>query len=227
MKCEKCGKEHDGSYGSGRFCSSKCARSYSTSLNREEVNKKISIGLRESDKVNHSYAEYLKNPKTCKICGKILQQRNITSYCINCIRYSSELANYRSSIGKNASARVKNRKYWFTRDKKSYAEKFWIEVLNNNNISYKHNYPVKVESANRHFYLDFYIIKNNKMIDLEIDGKQHEYEDRKAHDIARDKYLKKQNYLVYRIKWNEINSDSGKILMKSKIDGFLNFYNNL
>ena len=26
--CENCGKEHDGSYGSGRFCSEKCARSF-------------------------------------------------------------------------------------------------------------------------------------------------------------------------------------------------------
>jgi hypothetical protein len=24
MKCENCGNEHDGSYGSGRFCSKKC-----------------------------------------------------------------------------------------------------------------------------------------------------------------------------------------------------------
>ena len=24
MICENCNKEHDGSYGSGRFCSSKC-----------------------------------------------------------------------------------------------------------------------------------------------------------------------------------------------------------
>ena len=28
MKCEQCGNEHDGSYGSGRFCSEKCKRSY-------------------------------------------------------------------------------------------------------------------------------------------------------------------------------------------------------
>ena len=27
--CENCGKEHDGFYGSGRFCSSFCARSFS------------------------------------------------------------------------------------------------------------------------------------------------------------------------------------------------------
>ena len=30
MICEYCGKEHNGSYGSGRFCSEECARSYST-----------------------------------------------------------------------------------------------------------------------------------------------------------------------------------------------------
>jgi len=29
FKCEECGKEHDGSYGSGRFCSSHCRRVYS------------------------------------------------------------------------------------------------------------------------------------------------------------------------------------------------------
>ena len=28
MICEKCGKEHDGSYGSGRFCSVACVRRY-------------------------------------------------------------------------------------------------------------------------------------------------------------------------------------------------------
>lgn len=27
--CECCGKEHDGSYGSGRFCSDHCRRVYS------------------------------------------------------------------------------------------------------------------------------------------------------------------------------------------------------
>ena len=69
--------------------------------------------------------------------------------------------------------------------------------------------------------------KNGKFIDLEIDGKQHEYEDRKKHDIERDRYLRSKGYLVYRIKWNEINSENGKQLMKSKIDDFLLFYNSI
>ena len=42
MKCELCNKEHDGSYGSGRFCSEKCARSFSTKSQRKQINQKIS-----------------------------------------------------------------------------------------------------------------------------------------------------------------------------------------
>lgn len=29
FKCEACGKEHDGSYGSGRFCCKSCYKSFS------------------------------------------------------------------------------------------------------------------------------------------------------------------------------------------------------
>ena len=45
MVCEKCLKIHDGSSGSGRFCSSKCARSFSTKNKRAEINKKVSEAL--------------------------------------------------------------------------------------------------------------------------------------------------------------------------------------
>lgn len=41
MKCENCEKDHDGSYGSGRFCSSKCARGFATKIKRAEINEKI------------------------------------------------------------------------------------------------------------------------------------------------------------------------------------------
>ena len=48
MICEHCKNSHDGSYGSGRFCSSSCARSFSTSKNREIINKKISNTLKRN-----------------------------------------------------------------------------------------------------------------------------------------------------------------------------------
>lgn len=46
IECECCKQPHDGSYGSGRFCSKKCSRSFSTLINRDEINKKKSITLK-------------------------------------------------------------------------------------------------------------------------------------------------------------------------------------
>jgi len=45
MLCEHCESPHDGSYGSGRFCNSKCARAFSTSKKRREINRKVSKKL--------------------------------------------------------------------------------------------------------------------------------------------------------------------------------------
>lgn len=49
MICQnsKCQKNHDGTFATGRFCCRKCARSFSTSKNREEINKKVSDTFKE------------------------------------------------------------------------------------------------------------------------------------------------------------------------------------
>ena len=46
MKCKRCKGKSDGSYGSGLFCSEKCARSFSTKAKRKEINKKVSKKLK-------------------------------------------------------------------------------------------------------------------------------------------------------------------------------------
>jgi hypothetical protein len=46
MKCECCENEHDASYGSGRFCSLKCARGFSTKAKRQEINAAVSKRLK-------------------------------------------------------------------------------------------------------------------------------------------------------------------------------------
>jgi Zn finger protein HypA/HybF involved in hydrogenase expression len=46
MFCENCQQEHSGSYATGRFCSAKCARGFSTKYNREETNRKVSETLK-------------------------------------------------------------------------------------------------------------------------------------------------------------------------------------
>ena len=44
--CENCKKEHDSSYASGRFCSKKCAKGFSTKAKRKEINEKVSKSLK-------------------------------------------------------------------------------------------------------------------------------------------------------------------------------------
>lgn len=39
MKCEQCGKEHDGTFGSGRFCCRSCSNKW-VALHQSEESKK-------------------------------------------------------------------------------------------------------------------------------------------------------------------------------------------
>ena len=65
----------------------------------------------------------------------------------------------------------------------------------------------------------------NKKIALEIDGKQHEYSERRESDILKDIVLTNNGWNVYRIKWKNINNVEGKEYIKKEIEKFLEFYN--
>lgn len=55
-KCENCKNEHDGLYGSGRFCSETCARGFSTKAKRNEINKKVSEKLLGQKRMPHIFS---------------------------------------------------------------------------------------------------------------------------------------------------------------------------
>lgn len=45
MNCEYCLRSYENIYGSGRFCSSKCARGFSTSFKRDVINQQVSLKM--------------------------------------------------------------------------------------------------------------------------------------------------------------------------------------
>ena len=207
MICENCNKEHDGSYGSGRFCSSKYARAFSTKIKRKEINEKVSLKLKKN------------LDSFCKDCGKKLIKKTITGYCSNCY-----LTKYNKVFSIEVRTKISNankgRSRWnIHRNQISYAERFWKKVLENNKIDFKREVAIKQVDEQHCYFLDF-VIGN---IDLEIDGKQHKDADRIISDTKRDAYLTSLGFRVYRIEWNEINSTTGKLLMKEKIRKFLIF----
>lgn len=223
--CLNCGKELK--RGQLKFCSSSCAATYNNKHRTlsEEAKENIRNAARETAKKNfkkHKEITYIH--KICPTCGKefiVISGKKNQIYCSKQCVHNSKVYRQKLSDIQNKKVKAGTHSGWKSRNITSYPEKFWINVLNNNNISFTRELYVEK------YFLDFVIIKNDKTIDLEIDGKQHEYKDRKESDIKRDEFLTSRQYLVYRVKWNEINSESGKLKMKDKIDKFLEFYNNL
>lgn len=74
-KCENCQKEHEGIYGSGRFCSSKCARGFSSKEKRFIINETVSKKLSQYQKINRicpiCLNEFITNEKKNQICCSV------------------------------------------------------------------------------------------------------------------------------------------------------------
>lgn len=100
MICENCGISHNGSYGSGRFCSQKCSRGFSTKFKRGEINYKVSKTLKN---------KYPKLIKKCISCNSINISKR-SKYCNECkkfLQYSNMFD--KLNIDKNISIKDKNK----------------------------------------------------------------------------------------------------------------------
>jgi very-short-patch-repair endonuclease len=211
-------------------CSHKCGNNYFKRSHSEESKENIRNGLRRyytsigkvliTNECNIKKRKLAFNPENrifCKFCKLevIKPYKKLQQYCSPKCRM--QCPEFRKKLSDSAKLRVSNgtHKGWLSRTIISYPEKFFMEVLKNNNILYKHNKKVGK------YFIDFAIM--DKMIALEIDGSQHKLEERKLNDIEKDKFLNETGWKVYRISWNGINNENGKLLMKEKIDEFLEF----
>ena len=82
MKCERCNKEHDGKYGSGRFCSRTCANARK---HTEETKKRIGESLRKRQKEKSKKVKDKKEVKN--ICE--LSSRTITKVFNRLVKYEN------------------------------------------------------------------------------------------------------------------------------------------
>ena len=69
-ECEKCKKEHDGDYASGRFCSKNCAASVATQSNKKEIYSKVGSSLKAFHAVKNACLLFMKK---CEICENVYQ----------------------------------------------------------------------------------------------------------------------------------------------------------
>lgn len=153
---------------------------------------------------------------TCKLIFRARAKRRV--FCSKKCLFSNK--QYREDKSRIQSEKIATGKHpgWKSRKGKepSYAEKFFMGVLDNNQISYERDLPVGK------WFIDFAM--KDKMFALEIDGKQHEWKDRKTKDEEKDAFLIRNGWIVHRIKWKSINSKNGKTYIEQEIQKFLDRY---
>ena len=210
MRCEKCNIDHDGRYGSGRFCSQSCSRSFSTQKKRSLINEKVSSKLKGKPRKMEGERKSIMVEKICQKCGKNFtiswSKRRQKTCSVECGAFLKwDYPGYRENMSKINSDLAKKQHSkgtgigWRTRKKlePSYPEKIAIRTLDSLNVEYEYEMPFGK------YFVDFAI--NDRMIAIEIDGRQHKKEERRKTDEEKDSLLCESGWKVYRILYPEEN----------------------
>lgn len=218
--CPKCGKQfiHKGTAGNTEC--NECFLKRTSRIQIDSYEKRKYTSASERIHVCRlCKKEYILNKKDnpLKATNTFCCHQHFIQWRSNRRKYDPEYCQKLSQSTKRLMAQGKI-KPWQSRNIKSYAQKFFHKVLQLNHIPY---ISQKYQSG---YFLDFVIQTQRGLIDLQIDGKQHWNQvQRIQHDRIRDERLKQLGYDVYRIPWNSLNTQSGKLLMKQKVQAFLNY----
>lgn len=214
MVCEFCNKEHDGKYATGRFCSSVCARKYSSNIFKTKKNSNISKAIKNKIDLGLKVGCVQKNNNNviialCEICNKKYETRiydfrllkkTCSKLCAKQLRIKSNIANNNKNTGgyRRGSGRGKSgwyRGYWCD---SSYELAFVIYNIEHN-IDFKRNeigFEYIWNNKKYKYYPDF--IMNGKF--YEIKG----YETNK--DVVKYKSVGDDLIVLYKNDLNNILS---------------------
>ena len=228
--CPTCGSDFEAILYTGkdeqRFCSKTCANKqnvFRSESQREKIRRSLLEFHRERDISCGIHRESRGECRTvkCKNCEKLFLYKINKQFCSrSCVTtYYWKTEEYRNKILGSIKNKVDNGTHsgWKSREGKlpSYAERFFIKVLNNNGIDFTREFRVDK------YFVDFAIQIGDVKIALEIDGKQHELPDRKESDSKKDETLLSCGWTVYRIKWK--NPKWHKDYIKEEITKFISF----
>ena len=148
--CENCGKEHDGTYGTGRFCSQKCRFAYPTKYKEKTKLAKCSLCGKEfliakNSRLLSCLCNECKNKqihyKKCPICGETY---DINNGCQNDFCQNHNIQHFKSLIkyfgfDKNKLG-TKEVESEFNRVRNILYDLYWNENLSSTDIAMKFNY---------------------------------------------------------------------------------------
>lgn len=227
MNCENCSIQHDGKYGSGRFCSKKCSSSFSSNKNKDLKNKKISDSLKGKytglDNSTYKSGKFEKQKiEKCPVCKSDFNKSKSKIYCSrNCylddvdFKYRKKISGgYREGSGIGKKGWYKG--YWCD---SSWELAFVIYNIENN-IKFERNkigYDYQYKSKNHKYYPD-YILSNTlyEIKGYETDKDKEKYKGVKDINL-RILYKKDIQYMIdYVI--NKYGNDYIKLYEKDLVD---------
>lgn len=176
--CENCQKEHNGTFGSGRFCSNKCAKGFSTKAKRSLINEKVSKKRKEN-----IHLPVIKQCHQCHEEFKIEWRKRYQNFCSRSCsskfhantperkKIASESMKYRhqindESIGKGGT---RGKQGWYKGiwcD--SSWELAWVIYHLDHNIKFKRNkegFEYYFKNKKHKYYPDF-IFEDNTFIEI-------------------------------------------------------------
>ena len=152
MICEYCGKDHNGTYGSGRFCSEACAKGFSTKYIRHSYKNAKCIICGKSIMI-HKYASSLiakcddckkahKIYTSCKICGSkyVKGEKCENKFCQehNIRQFRSLIKYFGFDKSKLGTLEVENE---FNRIRNILYDLYWKRHLSSSEICKIYDYP--------------------------------------------------------------------------------------
>ena len=178
MICENCSNKHNGKYGSGRFCCSKCARGFSTRAKRQEINQKVSkkikgTKLNLSDEQRKAISERFKKNKGRKFSEEA--KENMRKGALKRAPASLET---RQKLSKSLKGKTGGFKNFGGSGKKGTFEGYlyqssweliFIKYCLNNGIKFRRcneHFDYVFEGKKHKYYPDFYLIDEERYVEV-------------------------------------------------------------
>lgn len=191
-----------------RFCSRSCSNSAIKRISSAASKEKLKTSLRNLAKTKECVCvecgvtfTVIPPKRRRKICGK--RECYYASKC----KQARKAALTMKQNGTHAGWH--NRRF-----ESSYPEKYFISLFQSENIT-----GWEREKKVGRWFIDFAF--TDKMLAVEIDGRQHQDPDRKIKDQEKDAYLEDCGYRVIRIPWNNPRTEKGRLLLHPHVASLL------
>lgn len=179
MKCENCNSKHSGKYGSGRFCSNVCARSFSTKRNRKTINRKISNALK-GRRVGGATRKRNLISRPCVICGgnfeswpSEISHKQTCGIAVCKSIHRSNVLKGKCGGYRHGSNRYKHQWYTSPSAGKVYLDSSWevafAKHLDEQRIQWIRNeekFSYLWEGKTLNYIPDFYIVDENEFVEI-------------------------------------------------------------